>query len=107
MSDEVRAAAASRLPPPASRIPHPASRPSPAAPREYHFPTFERQTLRNGLSLIVAPVRKLPVVTVTMVGPCGASSESEGQDGVANLTARALLEGSTRSSGEELTERIE
>jgi zinc protease len=106
MSDEARAVTASDRPPAGTR-PRPASRPSPAAPREYHFPTFERQTLRNGLSLIVAPVRKLPVVTVTMVGPCGASSESDGQDGVANLTARALLEGSSRSSGEELTERIE
>ncbi|HEX6964769.1 MAG TPA: pitrilysin family protein [Gemmatimonadaceae bacterium] len=100
MSDEASAVSA-------SRIPHPASRPSPAPPREYHFPTFERLTLRNGLALIIAPVRVLPVVTVTMVGPCGASSEPEGHEGVANLTARALLEGSARSSGEELTERIE
>ncbi|HEX5435609.1 MAG TPA: pitrilysin family protein [Gemmatimonadaceae bacterium] len=83
------------------------ARPTPTAPREYHFPAFERFTLGNGLGVIVAPVRALPVVTVTMVGPCGASSEPAGRDGVANLTARALLEGSAHSSGEELTERFE
>jgi len=93
--------------PQAGTRPLPASRPTPAPPREYHFPTFERVTFGNGLRVIVAPVRKLPVVTVTMVGPCGSSSEPAGRDGVANLTARSLLEGSTRSSGEELTERVE
>ncbi len=37
-------------------------RPEAGAPRDYHFPRFERRTLGNGMGLIVAPVTKLPVV---------------------------------------------
>ena len=31
---------------------------SPAAPRSYHFPRFERRTLPNGMRLVVAPVHQ-------------------------------------------------
>ncbi|HEU4563458.1 MAG TPA: pitrilysin family protein [Gemmatimonadaceae bacterium] len=82
-------------------------RPSPLPPRPYHFPRFERHALANGLSLVVAPVRKLPLVTVRMVADAGAVSEPAGRDGVAHLTVRALLEGTRRLSAVELVERFE
>ena len=84
-----------------------ATRPQPAPPRPYHFPTFERVTLDNGLGVIVAPVTKLPVVTVTLVVDAGSSAEPAGREGVASLTVRALLEGTARRDGTELTERFE
>ena len=84
-----------------------AARPAPAPPRPYQFPTFERLTLTNGLGLVVAPVRKLPVVTVTAVAEAGAVSEPSGQEGIAHLTARALLEGTAHLDGAELAERFE
>lgn len=86
--------------------PAPLPRPEPSAPRPYHFPTFERVTLENGLGVIVAPVRALPMVTVMLVSDAGASAEPEGREGVANITARALLEG-TRRRGNEVTELFE
>ncbi|HEU4720328.1 MAG TPA: pitrilysin family protein [Gemmatimonadaceae bacterium] len=85
----------------------PAPRPSPTAPRTYRFPHFERMTLPNGLRLVVAPVSKLPLVSVTAVVDAGASTEGEGQNGVAALTAQLLLEGAAGLDGAALTERFE
>jgi predicted Zn-dependent peptidase len=82
-------------------------RPAPAPPRPYQFPTFERITLENGLGVIVAPVHKLPVVTVMLVVDAGSSAEPAEQDGVATLTARALVEGTARYDGIALAERFE
>ena len=82
-------------------------RPAPGPSRKYHFPAFERRQLPNGLTLIVAPVRKLPVVSVIMVTEAGAVSEPRGDEGIAELTARLLLEGTAEHSGVEITERLE
>lgn len=82
-------------------------RPEPAPPRAYQFPRFERRALANGLKLVVAPVRKLPLVTAVLVVEAGAVADPVGQEGTAQLTAQALLEGTTRATGEELTERFE
>jgi zinc protease len=85
----------------------PSPRPSPTAPRSYHFPAFERRTLPNGMRLVVASVSKLPLVSITAVIDAGASTEREGQDGVAALTAQLLLEGAAGLDGAALTERFE
>jgi zinc protease len=85
----------------------PTPRPSPTEPRSYHFPTFERRALPNGMQLVVAPVSKLPLVSITAVVDAGAAVEREGQDGVAALTAQLLLEGAAGLDGAALTERFE
>lgn len=53
------------------------------------------------------PVRKLPVVTVSLIADAGAVTEPTGQEGVARLTARALLEGTRSRTGDVLTESLE
>lgn len=85
----------------------PSPRPSPTEPRSYHFPAFERRSLPNGMRLVVAPVSKLPLVSVTAVIDAGASMERVGQDGVAALTAQLLLEGAAGLDGAALTDRFE
>jgi zinc protease len=82
-------------------------RPAPRAPRPYRFPPFERRALPNGMQLVVAPVSKLPVVTVLMVIEAGATTDPVGRDGLAQLTARLLPEGTERSTGAEFAERLE
>ena len=57
--------------------------------------------------MIVVPVRKLPVVTVSFVIEAGAVAEPAGQEGVARITARALLEGTQVRTGDALTEGLE
>ena len=84
-----------------------ASRPQPEPPRDYRFPFFERITLDNGLGVIVAPVRKLPIVSAVVTVDAGAASEPAGAYGVAQLTAQMLLEGTRSRSGDSLGEQFE
>jgi zinc protease len=84
-----------------------APRPLPGPPREYHFPRFERRSLENGLKLVVAPVKKLPLATVLVVVDAGAVCDPEGREGTAQLVAKLLLEGTEQYDGAELTEQFE
>ena len=83
------------------------SRPKPLPPRPYSFPRFERRHLDNGLQIIVAPVAKLPVATVIALVDSGATCGPRGKEGIAQLTASLLLEGTEKTDGNELVERLE
>jgi zinc protease len=83
------------------------ARPQPTAPRPYHFPRFERRVLANGVQVVVAPVRKLPIATVVALIDAGAVTDASGQEGVARLASSLLLEGTLTNSGGELSERFE
>lgn len=82
-------------------------RPAPGAPRPYRFPAFERRTLPNGLRLVVATVRRLPVVSVAAVVDAGAAADPVGKEGLAVLTARALDEGTAEFDALALADRVE
>jgi zinc protease len=82
-------------------------RPKPGPARSYQFPQFKDETLSTGVRLITAPVAKLPLVTVLVLVNAGSTSEPRGKEGVAALTAAALLEGTTRFDGAELAEKFE
>src|SRR6202521_4528964 len=82
-------------------------RPKPGPPRSYRFPQFKDETLPTGVRLITAPVAKLPLVTVLVLVNAGSTSEPHGKEGVAALTAAALLEGTTKLNGAELAEKFE
>jgi zinc protease len=59
------------------------------------------------MQLVVAPVSKLPVVTLLVIIEAGATADPAGRDGLAQLTARLLPEGTVHSTGAEFTERLE
>jgi zinc protease len=82
-------------------------RPKPGPARSYRFPQFKDETLPTGVRLITAPVAKLPLATVLVLINAGSTSEPRGKEGVAALTAAALLEGTTRFDGAELAEKFE
>jgi zinc protease len=82
-------------------------RPKPGPARSYRFPQFKDEILPTGVRLITAPVAKLPLVTVLVLVNAGSTSEPRGKEGVAALTAAALLEGTTRFDGAELAEKFE
>jgi zinc protease len=84
-----------------------AARPKPGPPRDYRFPNFERRRLDNGLQLVVAPVTKLPLVTVAVLIDAGAVCDPAGREGTAELVAKLMVEGTKKSDGGELTERFE
>jgi zinc protease len=85
----------------------PLPRPSPKTPRDYAFPRFERLSLPNGMRLVVAPVPKLPLVSITAVVDAGAARERTSEAGVAALTAQLLLEGAAGLDGAALVDRFE
>ena len=82
-------------------------RPTPGAPRAYAFPSFTRHTLPNGLRVVIAPVRKLPLVTVLALVDAGSVADPAGEEGVAQLTASLLTEGTGALSGAALAELVE
>ncbi|MDO8501741.1 MAG: pitrilysin family protein [Gemmatimonadaceae bacterium] len=84
-----------------------AIRPQPGPAREYHFPDFVRRQLDNGLTLIVASVNKLPIVSVVAVVDATALGDKKGKEGTANLTAQALREGTTTRDGTRLALDLE
>lgn len=82
-------------------------RPSPSTPRDFQFPAFERTVLPNGLRLVVAPMRRLPVVTAILVVDGGASKEQSGLEGVADIVAHSLTEGTRTRSADDLVMALE
>jgi zinc protease len=89
-------------------VPAPAPpRPRAGPPRPYRFPGFETLELPNGLRVLVAPVRKLPVVSTLAVIDAGAEGDPPGKEGLGMLTARGLAEGTTAFDGSELSRRFE
>lgn len=82
-------------------------RPLPGARRPYQFPAFERIRLPNGVELIVAPVRRLPLVTMRLVLDTGARQEQKDEAGVAALAAAVLAEGTARLDAAALADEFE
>lgn len=82
-------------------------RPSPGPPRPYHFPVFTRTRLASGVVVLVAPVRRLPVCTLSVVVDAGAELDPPRLEGCAIMTARAMEEGTREYQGLEFTERLE
>jgi zinc protease len=82
-------------------------RPKSGPPRSYRFPHFKDEILSTGMRLITAPVSKLPLVTVLVLVDAGSTNEPRGKEGIAALTAAALLEGTTQYDGAELAEKFE
>src|SRR5256885_3820748 len=82
-------------------------RPKPGPVRSYRFPRFTDQILPSGIHLIIAPVAKLPVVTVLVIVDAGSANDPAGREGAAALTAGTLLEGTAHLNGAELAEMFE
>jgi zinc protease len=59
------------------------------------------------MRLVIAPVAKLPLVSVSAVVDAGAAAERDGEEGVASLTAQLLLEGAAGLDGAALADRFE
>ena len=83
------------------------TRPTPGPAREYHFPHFSKQVLENGITVIVATVTKLPLVSVATVIDATAVLDPVGKEGLAELTAQALREGTPERNGVQLALDLE
>jgi zinc protease len=67
----------------------------------------KKETLDNGLTMLVAERHNLPLVMVTMGIRAGAMLEPPDKSGLANLVAELLTEGTEKRTGEQISEEIE
>ena len=79
----------------------------PAAAGEFRLPPVTRVTLENGLRLVVAEQREVPLVEMQLLVGAGSAQDPPGDEGVAALTARALTRGAGARSAVELARAIE
>lgn len=82
-------------------------RPQAGTPGSYEFPHATRFALANGLRVIVAPMHRLPLVSVIALVDAGAAGDAAGREGLAMLTAAALAEGTVDRDGPALVEAFE
>lgn len=89
------------------------TRPVPGQPRHYDFPSFERGTLENGLTVIRCHVPGRPLLQAQLIvrgdAGGGATSEAPAQAGATALMSRAMSEGTTERDAVafvEATERL-
>jgi zinc protease len=66
--------------------------PSVGTPRPWSFPSFERRTIAGG-RVITCHLPGRPLAVTALVVDAGSSSEPLGREGIAELVARALSEG--------------
>lgn len=83
------------------------ARPAAGAPRDYHFPRFERFRLANGLTVLHAHVPGRALIAANLLMPGGGWTEPAEQGGVTVLTSRAMPEGTLRRDADEFIEQSE
>ena len=76
--------------------------PSMGAPPEFAPPPVERRTLSNGLEVLVVNRPELPILSMELVVKAGADRAPIGKDGIAELTADLLTEGTTSRDAQQL-----
>jgi zinc protease len=82
-------------------------RPTAGAPRDYHFPRFERFRLANGLTVLHANVPGRALIAANLLMPGGGWTEPPDQGGVTVLTSRAMPEGTQRLDADAFIEQSE
>jgi zinc protease len=81
--------------------------PPPAAPREVKLPQPVEKTLANGLRVIVVPKHDIPLVAVRLMIKTGAAADPADRDGLAQLTATVLTQGTKTKSAEQIARGVE
>ena len=79
-----------------------AATPAPAA-----SPPFVRQSLANDAILLVSEQRQLPIVDIEILLDAGSRRDPKGKEGLANLTADLLNEGTATRNASELAEAVD
>jgi zinc protease len=81
--------------------------PAASAPVDARIPATSQRTLDNGLRVIVASNRALPLISADLRVASGSASDPNGRAGVAGLTADLLPRGTQTRSATEIAREIE
>lgn len=74
---------------------------------QLRLPEYTRNTLGNGVTLVMMPKRDVPLVTLKVMAKGGTESEPEGLAGVADITNDLLMRGTTARSADAIAEEID
>ena len=83
------------------------SPPPPSAPVDARIPETAQRTLTNGLRVIVAPNRALPLISADLRVASGGSADPQGRAGLAGMTADLLTSGTATRSATDIARQIE
>lgn len=81
--------------------------PTPGAPRSVAIPSVRETKLRNGLKVAVVEKRSVPIATVSLLFPGGASLELIEKAGLADMTASMLTKGTRTRTAEQIAAQME
>lgn len=81
--------------------------PAAGAPVDARIPPASQRTLANGLRVIVAPNRALPLISADLRVASGGSADPADRAGLASMTADLLTRGTTTRSATEIASQIE
>ncbi len=80
--------------------------PEPESFPDVNFESFERDRLANGMELIVATRRAVPVINMSLRFDAGYASDQFGEPGTANLAMSMLDEGTRTRSALEISDQL-
>lgn len=75
--------------------------------QEIRLPEIKKETLDNGLKVIVIEHQELPVVAFRLVLKSGSAFDPQGKAGLANLTAGLLRKGTKTKGATQIAEEID
>jgi zinc protease len=76
-------------------------------PDAFALPPVERTVLPNGLVVLVCVEPSLPVVTIRLLTEGGSRRDPSGREGLAHLTARGLLLGTSKRKAVTINEELD
>jgi zinc protease len=80
--------------------------PEPGAPPEARFPALERDTLSNGLKVVLARRTSIPLVRFDLLLDAGSASDQFAVPGTASLAMAMLDEGTTSRTALQISDRL-
>ncbi len=81
--------------------------PSPGQPVQVATPQIAERTLSNGMRVLVAPTKTVPLVSARLSFDAGASEDGAGKAGTASFTAGLLTQGTTTRDAGQIAVEIE
>jgi zinc protease len=81
--------------------------PEPDMPPSFKMPTLQRQTLSNGLRIVLAERRSLPLVNFTLIVDAGSAADQFAAAGTARLAMSMIDEGTALRSSQEIADQLE
>lgn len=76
-------------------------------PPDAKFPEFSEKTLDNGLKIVLAERRSIPLISFRLVLDAGYASDKFSSLGIANLAMNMLDEGTEKRSALEISEQLD